>query len=201
MGYLDCNWCAFDNKGYYSDEVISLSCKITNIGTVFLSDLSICLDLDCIHTNIGIGETKTFNYNIAAREQALFIVENENFIKKENLKFTVYYIPDIYVTSLEPSSIDYDVDADVQFFLQSDVEVYDVNVNINDLWNVNYENLSGKEFVTFNANSRDLISGLNLEFTFKDSTGKEYQEEKNYPLIVKNIPFYAKFWSLISDLF
>ena len=48
----------------------------------------------------GTPTKKDFSYNIKAKEGALFLVENDEFIKEKNLRFDVIFVPEIYLTEI-----------------------------------------------------------------------------------------------------
>ncbi len=192
--------CSFEDRSYHSDEKIDILCKVRNNGNTQLGNLNFCLDETCFNDNLGIGEVKEFKYELNSKESALFVVESESFIEKENLKFSVIHTPNIYVTDLNPGLVDYGTDTEINFYLNSDFEARDVVIDITGIGEIRYDVLLGKEFVKFNVNSKRLTSGLNLAISYRDSEGKEYKDSKSYPIIVRNTPFYAKWLALFRGV-
>ena len=189
--------CNFENKKYYSDEFIDVICSVRNSGTLSLDDLNICLDESCVIDSLGIGESKKFDFRTQARENAIFSVESGQFFRKEALTFSIVYSPNIYVTELHPLEVEYNTNTDVSFFVNSDFEARNVIIEIEKAGTVSFPTLSGKKPVNFSINSKKLISGVNLHISYEDSIGKKYIENKNYPLVVKNVPFYAKWLAFL----
>ena len=184
--------CDFEDRTYYSEENIEILCNLRNSGNVFLEKLNICLDNECFNGDLGVSEEKDFGFTFKAKESVLFLVENDKFIKKENIKFSVIKSPTIYVTDLSPSELNYGIETDVRFFLNSDFEVRNVLIDIDGIGEIKYDLLNGKKLVEFTTRSGKLISGLNLRISYEDSIGKKYNDIKNYPIVVKNVPFYAR---------
>jgi len=192
--------CEDDERSYYSDEEIDILCGVRNVGNVLLENLNFCLDSDCELGSLGIGESREFSYSVDAKENILYLVESNNFIRKENLRFDIINTPKIHVTDIVPSEVDYNVETDVNFFINSDFEAKNVFINVNNVFNIEYDSLVGKESVQFTINSKKLVSGLNLDISYEDSSGRRYDEMKSYPIVVKNVPFYARWLGALRDL-
>ncbi len=193
--------CDFEERDYYSQEEIDIICKTRNSGNVLLENLNFCIEGKCFMENLGIGETKEFSFKVNAKESTVFVVENNEFIKKENIEFSIVRSPTIYITELSPAEVNYNAETDVRFFINSDFEAKNVLVQMRGIGEITYNNLIGKKLVEFSVNSKKLVSGLNLKISYEDSTGKKYIDVKNYPIVVKNVPFYARWLGLLTGLF
>jgi len=88
----------------------------------------------------------------------------------------------------------------VSFYVNSDFEAKDVVVEIVDIGKVEFDKLLGKKLVEFNINSKELVSGLNLRIRYEDSETNKYDEKRSYPLVVKNVPFYVRWWVGFREL-
>jgi len=186
--------CEFEKRAYTSDETIAIVCTVVNVGTIHLENLHICLDAQCIYDSLGIGEGKEFSFSLPAKESALFLVENEDFIKEENVKFSVVYVPHVYLSDIHPVRVDYNVEMTMSFYVHSDFEVRDVHLTIDDMSEISLDSLQGKQFIEFTTNSKKFVSGLNVKMRYKDVWGREYYDEKTYPILITRVPFYVRWW-------
>lgn len=193
--------CSYENKEYYSDEDIEVNCNVKNFGTKNLRNFNFCLNSECFIDNLNIGESKTFTYIIKARESALFVVEDDKFIKKENLEFSIIKIPNIYISEISPSEVDYNTNAEISFFINSEFEVKNVVIFVDSIGEIKIGNLIGRKLVTLDINSRKLVSGLNLDINYEDLEGNKFSDKKSYPVIVKKIPLRAELWRSLKNFF
>ncbi|MFH1592770.1 MAG: transglutaminase domain-containing protein [Candidatus Woesearchaeota archaeon] len=193
--------CDYLDKEYRSDESVGVDCDVFNRGTTRLDGVKICLDSDCSVEDFGVGEKKTFSYSVLVKESFLFIVEDDDFVKKKNLLLDVIKIPEVYVTGIHPSKVGYNVETEVTFDANSDFKAFDVVLDIKGVGDIEFEELEGKRPVQFTVNSQKIVSGLNMKISYKDEKGGKYLLEQTYPITVEDIPFFARLWARIKSWF
>ena len=193
--------CSYEERGYRSDERVKINCEVFNRGTSFIANVNVCLDNDCTLESFGIGERKSFEYELFARDSFIFVVENENFVKKETLELDVIKVPEIYITDIFPENVGYDVETEVTFDVNSDFKAKDVVLDIENIGIIEFIELEGKKPVQFSVNSKRLVSGLKIKIKYKDEGEEGYFIERVYPLIVEDVPFFARFWNKVRSWF
>jgi len=193
--------CTFIEREYRTDEVINLDCVAINRGTVLLSDVRVCLDTNCSIASLGIGESKHFYYSLIAKESVIFLIENEDLVRKSTYKFNTIKIPEVYLTDILPAKVPYGTNTEVSFDLHSDYKANNVVLRIPSVGQIDIGDLEGKKPVAFEINSKKLVSGLNVAMDYKDENGNLYNLEKRYPIVVENVPFFARTWNYFKNLF
>lgn len=193
--------CNYEERDYFPNEEVNIICEITNRGRDILESITICLENNCQQDTIANKEKKTYEYALEPKEIFLFLIEDDQFIKKETINLNVIKLLELYITSIEPSTVDYNVLTDVSFDLNSDYQVHDITLKVKGVGKMNVDRIEGKKPVTFTINSKKLVSGLEVEITYKDQNEREHTEKKHYPLVVENIPSIVKTWIKFKNLF
>jgi len=186
--YIDCDETTLD---YRTGDKIKVKCKLKN-NDVKLENIKVCFNNDCSFEKFDINEEKEFIKEIDAVDSVIVTAENENLIRKKILKFNYTKVPKLLITKVRPEKVDYNVDAEVIFFLSSSIKAYNIEIDIKGYKPLYIDELDGEKEISLNTNSKNLRNGLIMNIKYKDEKGSEYKYDWNYPFIVEKIPWYVK---------
>ncbi len=196
---LDFN-CDLLKKKYYSNENVNIKCSVKNIGNVLLEDLQVCLKRDCRKFDLGINEQKEIEFETYVSDKITVVAENEDMIKYVNLELDIVEVPSLKIYDLNPENIDYKDKKEFSFVLESDYDAYDVEIKIENKKRY-FDVLSGKQKIFVELSGYRLINGFDIKILYKDEEGKLYVKKEKIFVTVNNVPWYARMFGWILNIF
>lgn len=196
--------CKPDKESYYSTEEANINCLAINTGNVQLSDVNVCLVEECKKVSLSIGEKKDVNFvkPLTKSETVTITAENKDMVSYSEVGLNVVEIPDLQIVDVKPGSIDYYEAGMLTFALVTESPAYNIKVDIKNLGVAEWEKISDKSFLKIPFEGSNFAGGvINVKLSYEDALKKTYTSERNIPIIVTNVPFYAKAWILFKNLF
>jgi len=194
--------CGSDKEIYYSGDEASVKCSIMNLGLdgVFFD---LCFGDKCKTLSLKGKEKKVESESFLVSESMKIpvIVESVNKVKYSYVNLEVIPVPEIYVSDLEPVVVDYKDEVSLSFNINSNTFVENLVIDFGFDKPLVYDEFEGVQAVSVSTSGKSLVRGLTFKATYKDITGKEYEEMKAIPVKVENIPWYAKFVFWVVGLF
>ena len=184
--------CKTEKESYYSDEDINIECKIKNKGNTLLKDIDVCFKNKCSKlNNLGINKEETAIFKTKNEKKITILAESENLIAKNNLEVEIIEVPNIFVSGISNSIVNYNENVNLSFTLNTDVKSYNTTVLINNkLFTLN--DVNGAKEISFYVNGKELLHGLNVQTSYYDKKGNKYEKEFNFDIKVTNLPWYLR---------
>ena len=193
--------CKGTKEQFYEDEEIKASCKIKNSGNVPLSDINLCIDNECRTLDLTIGQEKTEEFTVGKeKEDYIATASNDLFSKSSYLGLSILKRPDLKIISLEADSLDYN-EGKINVILETQSICKDLEVKINSLQLSADEIELKKELPISFAGKNALGEKIKVSASCKDLLGNEYTDNKEFPVTVTNVPFFAKILQFFMKLF
>ncbi len=192
--------CEIDQKEFYSYEKSLVKCSIKNIGNTVLKNLNICFESECVKSDLGIVQEKSFNYSIeksaAGNQESVFKVKNSDVSKAEYIEYNVLDEPQIKIKDIEsPDNVEYEDSFKIEFLLSKESASIPYNAgitvsqdNLKKTWTV--EELSEDRKFIVNLYGKDLRKGVN-EFNiivrYEDRNGNPYETKETFSVELVNV--------------
>ena len=198
--------CASDKKYYFKYELGSISCIIKN-KTDDKLNADICVLDSCKKLNLASQEDSMVNFDINFNQlnsQTIIItanVQGKNVNDFVNLK--IYDKPILHIDNIEyPELINYDDQIELSFHLSSSPAVSNVEIEINDFGYSKIDSLSETQKVILPLKGNILINNnIKLAVSYLDENGKEYLTTFEYPINVVGVPWYARLFEMLRQVF
>ncbi len=192
--------CIPNQKVYYSNETAVIACTITNGQRN--AKLTACIYERCTSFALNPGEAKEVDYKLqlAQTTRVPLVVSNELGFKTLFFPVTVIKIPDVYISDVSPTTIDYSTPAEITMYINAETKVY--NLKINTLSNIlPIGDFEGQKKMVISTDGRSMLQGLRLIITYTDEKGKTYNKAEAIAVKVENIPFYVKIVMSVINFF
>lgn len=199
--------CSSQQTEIYTYEKLNVNCLISNIGNIYLENLYICIDKDCILLDLGIGQKKEIQFNTQlnnSKSNIEIIAKNELITKIEKISINIFEPPQISIQDLEyPKEIDFNEDYTLKFKAIKDTvseikeaKVY-FNYNIYPIEDFDFQ----KEILINNLKGYDLIENeneLQIIIEYKDKNGKIYTSSEIINIKLNQLNVWQKIISRIN---
>ena len=177
-----------------------LSCKIRNIGNIFLESLDVCFIEKCKEIDLGITQEKSLNFSVEnlkeEKKEFVLSAKNAEVSKAEYIKFDVLDRPEIRIKNINaPNQISYDDNFKVEFLLNKESRSNPQNIEIifmqNGFEKVFYlDELFQDRSLAINLLGKNLKKGIN-EFNiitkYEDKNQKKYETAENFSIDLINV--------------
>jgi len=197
--------CSASKTKLYINESLNITCSLNNLGDRTVRNLGVCLNTDCINTMLSSREYATFRYN---RSFDSLGVKTLVFKAESDLVDTSYYLilesqdePSIELMNLSyPSSISYDEQSQIKFFLKKKSANSPRNVKIKveheffeEHWDV-AEFAKDYDFTVMirGDNMRLKENRFNITVSYEDEEGKAYKLREELDISLNNPTFWQK---------
>ena len=187
--------CIFKKDLYYSNEIIDYMCEITNTGNIELKNLELCSIEECVTTDLSVLESKDFEFNIQAAEKIIMSVKVDDKVKTFPFQVDMKIAPEVLIIDHAPKKISFLDSGTINLKLFAK-NTYRLKVQV-DSQQIAYFEDSEKptEYhlnITYPKNSFSK-SYIPVTFTYEDSSGEDYKENKKLKLEIKDLPWYYRF--------
>ena len=192
--------CEIDEKEFYSYEKALLKCRIKNIGNTVLKNLNVCFESECIKSDLGIAQEKSFNYSVekstTGNQESVFKVKSADLSKAEYIEYNVLDEPEIKIKDVEsPNDVEYEDSFKIKFLLSRESVSTPYNAaitvaqnNFKKTWTV--KELSEDRKFVINLLGRNLKKGIN-EFNilvkYEDGNGRAYKTQETFSVEIVNV--------------
>jgi len=192
--------CNIDKKEFYSYESTLAQCKIKNTGNIILKDLNICFESECVKSDLGIMQEKSFNYTVeksaAGKQESALKIQNSDVYKVNYAEYTVLDAPEIKLNNMEfPSDVEYNGNFKIEFLLgkksfsiPKNVEIILSKASFEKTWAVK-ELPEDRKFM-INLLGKDLRKGINefdIIVKYEDGNGKAYETKEAFSVKLVNV--------------
>jgi len=186
--------CTSNKNSYYEYEDILISCTIENKGNTNLKDIEICILNNCTNLDLKIAEKTLFTFNpflsVGTKELAVS-AENQDLAKFSFIDLEVVPEPNLKITGLDYSrDVNYKDTYKITFDLNSESEIKDVIIKINNEEIFNLENFNGKDqfVIPFEGNFFYRDNNPNIKIEYKNKNNQQYVLEEPLSINVIKIP-------------
>ncbi len=182
---LNCN---IDKENFYVYEGALVSCKIKNVGNIFLDGLVACFDGDCKEFDLGIAQDNELEFPVdnfdAGKKDMVVKASNSQVTKSHYIGFDVLDEPRINIVNLEyPENVRFEDKYEVIFLLEKDsmsnprdIEVIFEQNGLQKSWIMD-ELFEDRRFV-INLEGDDLKAGMNdfrIFVNYEDGNDRSYE--------------------------
>jgi len=208
---LDCK--TLKNE-FYDYENAYVYCDAKNTGNVYLEDMDVCFENECMKTSLGISQTRNFtfeiNKSVYGYREIPVTLRNQLVSKAAYVNFNVLESPKIVIENLAfPSNASYNEKFGISFTLTKksqsnprNVEVVFAQNGIEKKWNIDELNENRKFILDFIG--KQLKSGKNdygIGIKYHDGLGKEYTAGKEFSVELANLTLLQKVSLWFNSLF
>ncbi len=192
--------CSTEQDEYYINEDIMVECEIKNIGNTNLRDVAVCLNTRCKTLNLLILESAKVSFSLpAAKEELAVSAKTLGISEQVALNVNVAERPNIQI-ELKTEEADYAKDSELEMMLLTNSKAYEVTMDIEGFRTMHFKTLPGDYGISFNFKGKDFKDGLvRIKLAYKDKNGRLYEETKEFKILIKNVPFYARISSILKD--
>ncbi|MBI2110447.1 transglutaminase domain-containing protein [Candidatus Woesearchaeota archaeon] len=190
---------------YYSYEsTAEILCSLENVGNTLLRKINICIENSCKEEDLLlIGHEKEISFDLPLAgqktKQLIITAKNDEVDVSAYAPLRIFSEPDVRITFLNPpEQLAYDEEYKLNFVINSQVTVKDINLQIN---RARYElkEFQGSQNVEAKIKAKAFISKpLKITMDYKDENGNTYTLEKTLPIEVIHIPWYGKIFGVIT---
>lgn len=197
--------CLTARSYYYNYENIDINCNLKNTGNTYLENINICLLNNCQKTTLRIGQEENINFNAAASD-----LSSVTIINAKNPEVDVNYFlnlnllnePGLGIKDLDyPTQIDYNDELIINFKLESQPLVKNINIKINNVDSFIQEFQGTKEISIKTSPKHFLDNNINIKITYQDENGNSYETSETSTILVTNLPWYAYILRLFAIIF
>lgn len=188
--------CSFGKDAFFEDEPIFANCVIENIGNTMLENVKVCLQNNCKYAALNIGEktivSLEFNPSTLSAGKKRFSAESARLIKYDYTDLKLIEDPQLRLTDYSPKSFSYGGKENITLHFVSKSKAHDVSIEIYDNVVIELSELSGKDAVIINFDTRDLPSDIvKVKIKYRDEGQREFTALNQEIAKVYNRPFYA----------
>jgi len=204
--------CRADKDGIYEYESSIVKCNIKNIGNIYLEDLNVCLEEDCMKISLGITQEGSVSFDFKPKEvgiqEVVVKASNEDTSKSSFFDITVYDEPSLDIEEvIYPKEIEYKDEYEVSFILnkKSVFAPYNVSIGIEPLgkeWELNQLN-ENRKFVLkmYGSELRAGENNFNIFISYKDKNGKGYETSKDFNIRLVNVNIFQRIVIFFKHIF
>ncbi len=192
---------------YYINDSAEIKCNIINTGNSEINFLKVCIEENCKDLNLAVSEQKilNFNFKIENSDKKTFVV-NANNDKININNFVTLNIFDknpLRISSINiPSKIGYYDEFIITFVLSAPVNIKDLEIRVNDLIPTPIAELDESKEVNIPLKGIYFLNkNLKLSISYKDINNKDYILEKEIPIKLENVPWYAEIIAFFYNVF
>jgi len=200
---LNCN---SEKINYLVGEATTINCKIINEGSKTISQITLCAEKKCNILSLNSKETKNFNYvfynNVIGTKEIFITAENNKFMQKNLVKYTVFDNPSIIFENITLSKeILFDQKKRIKFTLAKKSWSMPKNVVVKVeggrmVQQVEFESLEGDVPFVFVVDGNNLNNGNNIikmQTSFEDELRQKYFVKKEVGINLVNVTSEQKF--------
>lgn len=195
--------CSIDKNEFYEYESAVITCKVKNIGNVYLKDLDVCYKY-CKEVDLGIGREEIVDFLVqenSGKKDIIVKVSNGEVSKTKNVEFIILDDPSINIINIKkPTEVMFEDLFVVNFELNktSNSNPLDLNIDFKQngftkTWNLK-ELVDNREFI-FKLDGKSMKAGSNLFevlVSYKDGNGKLHQSNANFNINLVDVTFFQK---------
>jgi len=190
--------CKTEKESYYSDEDITIECKVKNKGNTLLKDVEICFKNKCSKVeSLGINKEETIIFKTKNEKKISILAESDDLIARDNLEVEIIEVPNVFVSGISNPILNYKENINLSFTLNTDVNSYNTTILVNNkLFYLN--DVNGAKEISFNTNGKELLKGLNVNVVYYDVKGNKYDKDFNFDIKINNLPLYLRIFKIIT---
>ncbi len=201
---VDCN----PERGFYFDyENATLVCNVKNIGYHVLRNIGVCVEQDC--RTVSILEPKTYKTltfeNLPLRKELTIKANVENKTLLNTLSIISFSDPNLRMISISyPEEFPYKSKVDLQMTLKSDTPVDKIKLYVNKKFLGIMQGLEDMQKRTVTIDAKYLYTlnkKANITLVYLDRNGREYSTNRIISVNIVNVPWYAKLFAYLKELF
>lgn len=190
---------------YYRDETAQVSCLLENKGNTNFQPMKVCFEAQCKDADMLIGEKKEVDWQINLKElktsDFVISIESRDMVKYAYPKLKIIEVPVLEISEFKPSEIKYNIDSNMSFILQSNAQARNITMNVKNVGYSSISTFSGLREIVIPFNSKQVRKGnAVVTLTYYDGVGKMYSFDKEFNIIVTEIPRYARLALWIEQL-
>ena len=191
--------CQGTKSEFYIDEEIKAICKITNKGNVLLRNLELCIKQNCTKFDLPIGTVESKEFVLDNETDYVAKLENELISKSTYVGINILQKPDLRVVDITPKEINYSQNT-VSATTETKSPCKDAVIKLN---NIQFEvgEINLREVLSLSFSGKYALSEkIKIKARCYDLRSREYKDEKEFDVQIKDIPFYAKIWQFFVKL-
>ncbi|MBS3117575.1 transglutaminase domain-containing protein [Candidatus Woesearchaeota archaeon] len=195
--------CLSDRPTYYVRETINVNCRVTNEGNTEIQNGKVCLFDECKPISLNIADEKniTFQTSLDDGRRLSIRVGNGETIRYAYVDVSIVSIPQVNI-SLQPESVSYYESLPLILNITSNTKVKNVQITLEDVGTFELREFGGSKQYEILVNGKDLPrDGIRAYATYEDVLGKQYNFEENIPIVVTDVPRYARALRAVRSLF
>lgn len=192
--------CQSTRPEFYIDEEIKAICNITNKGNVLLRNLKLCVKQDCKEFDLPIGAKESKEFILGNETDNIAKLENELISKSAYIGVNILQRPDLKIVGIDPKEISYTQNV-VSVTIETKSLCKNAVVKLN---NVQFEvgEINLREVLSLSFSGKYALSEkIKIKARCYDLRAREYKDEKEFDVQVRDVPFYAKIWQSVIKLF
>jgi len=199
---LECN---INKKEFYVYEDGLIECTIKNIGNIFLEDVNVCLEEDCLTYDLGIMQEKKMDFKVNSSfigKQELIVSANNNQISKtDSIEFSLLDEPKLEITDLDyPENISFKDQYQISFMVNkiSTSNPKNIVVNLKNKkfrreWSI--DELSDDKGFIINLYGNNLNvkeNNFNIFVEYEDKNKRKHTSEKDFSVNLVDVTFFQR---------
>ncbi len=207
--------CTAGKTSLYPGEVTLVNCTLRNLGTTALTAVRVCIeDKSCAALDLGIGQTRELSLPQAFTTPGpttLFVrATTHELTKSLPIAFAMKDVPAINITGLtHPATVAYDTPFTLVFVLAPVSHTIPKNVHISVSTNIGTRlfempELTNDQIFEIEMHANDLSWGetpIRIDVRYEDDHKREYQTTATARIKLTDVPFLAKIWLWVRQLF
>ena len=188
--------CSFGKDAFFENEPVFANCVIENVGNTMISDVKVCLQDNCKYAALNIEEKTIvsfeFNPSTLSIGKKRFSAESARLIKYDYTDLKLIEDPQLRLADYGPKSFPYGDKENITLHFVSKSKAYDISIEIYGNTIVELNELSGKDAVILNFDTKDLPSDIvKVKIKYKDEGKREFVALDKEIAKVYDRPFYA----------
>ena len=201
---VDCNP---EREFYFDYENATLVCNVKNIGYHVLRNIEVCVEQDC--KSVSVLEPKKYEpltfKNLPVRKELTIKANVENKTLLNKLSIISFSDPNLRILSISyPEEFPYRSKVDLQMTLKSDTPVDKIKLYVNKKFLGIMQGLEDMQKRTITIDAKYLYTldkKANITLIYLDRNGREYSTSRIISVNIVNVPWYAKLFAYIKELF
>ncbi len=190
----------------YSYEEIPLGCTLKNAGSERVT-VSTCVYDTCKEIDLDSAQMHTFSFVIPQHDagtHSVAVRADGDATVREYVVFTVLSDAGVQITEpTVPTAVGFEESSDLSFVVSSQKEVYNVAGYFNSERLLTLDALDSSKKLTFVATGQQLYyaGGANVTLFFEDHHGQPYAVSKQYPIVVRDVPWHVILIRVLMKVF
>ena len=185
--------CETSQDLYYKNESAIVDCTIRNTDTT-TDEIDVCLRDQCQTITLSNNEQKDvrFNVDIQASGRIPITAETTKGMASTYVPINLVALPEFYVTDLTPDTVKYKDEVELSFNINSDAEVQQAKLAFI-FGDIDLESFKGSRKVTIDTDGKSIyMQGIKFTATFLDGKGESNTQHLAVPILIQEVPWYAK---------